>query len=359
MRSGAIFPVSFLSAMQAPVAVASSLPGRGEASNLESPGIVIIAVNNVRLDLNLVSVLEAVMLERNVTRAAATLAMSQPAVSNALRRARRLTNDELFIKVPNGVQPTARMLAMWPELHRSLAVLRATIAPQHFDPRADATVFRIAVTDSLASEAVLGITQRLGDASPFARVAFAHHTNASSLEAIERGTLDCAVGMFPSLPHSVHVHSLRADHYVCVMRRGHALGRALSLDAFAEARHVLVSPSGQDMGIVDSWLSLHGRSRNVAAVVNRFADALRIVADSDLLACVPSEFLQGPGRQAMVKRRLLARELPFEVEKLLYKLVWHERLHAHPAHQWFRSLVAEVCGAADNGRALREPREHR
>jgi DNA-binding transcriptional LysR family regulator len=341
--------------------MASSLSGRGEASNLESPGIVIIAVNNVRLDLNLVSVLEAVMLERNVTRAAATLAMSQPAVSNALRRARRLTNDELFIKVPNGVRPTARMLAMWPDLHHSLAVLRATIAPQHFDPRADSTVFRIAVTDSLASEAVLGITQQLGQASPFARVAFAHHTNASSLEAIERGTLDCAVGMFPALPHSVHVHSLRADHYVCVMRRGHALGRAraLSLDAFAEARHVLVSPSGQDLGLVDGWLSLHGRSRTVAAVVNRFADALRIVADSDLLVCVPSEFLQGAGRKAMVKSRLLARELPFEVEKLLYKLVWHERLHAHPAHQWFRSLVAQVCGAADNGRELREPRESR
>jgi hypothetical protein len=78
------------------------------ASNLEFAGIVIIPVNNVRLDLNLVSILEAVMLERNVTRAAASLAMTQPAVSNALRRARRLTNDDLFIKVPDGVRPTAR-----------------------------------------------------------------------------------------------------------------------------------------------------------------------------------------------------------------------------------------------------------
>jgi DNA-binding transcriptional LysR family regulator len=322
----------------------ASLPAWAEASNLEFAGIVITPVNNVRLDLNLVSVLEAVMLEGNVTRAAASLAMSQPAVSNALRRARRLANDELFIKVPNGVRPTARMMAMWPELHRSLAVLRASIAPQHFDPRADSTTFRIAVTDSLAAEALCGITLRLSEASPFARVAFSHHTNASSLEAIERGTLDCAVGMFPALPHSVHVHSLRADHYVCVMRRGHELGRAMSMDAFAEARHVLVSPSGQDMGIVDSWLSLHGRGRSVVAVVNRFADALRIVAESDLLVCVPSDFLQGHGRKLVVKNRLVAHDLPFEVEKLLYKLVWHERLHAHPAHQWFRALVAEVCG---------------
>ena len=314
------------------------------ASNLEFASGVIIPVNNVRLDLNLVSILEAVMLERNVTRAAASLAMTQPAVSNALRRARQLTKDDLFIKVANGVRPTARMMAMWPDIHRSLAVLRTSIAPQHFDPRADATTFRIAVTDSLASQAVAGITLKLSQASPFGRVAFSHHTNASSLEAIERGTLDCAVGMFPALPHSVHVHSLRTDHYVCVMRRGHELGRAMSLDAFAEARHVLVSPSGQDMGIVDSWLSLHGRSRSVVAVVNRFADALRIVAESDLLVCAPSDFLHD-SRKLMIKNKLVTRELPFEVEKLLYKLIWHERLHAHPAHQWFRSLVAQLCEA--------------
>lgn len=104
------------------------------------------------------------------------------------------------------------------------------------------------------------------------------------------------------------------------------------------------------MGIVDSWLSLHGRSRSVVAVVNRFADALRIVADSDLLVCVPSDLLYGHARKLMVKNRLVTRDLPFEVEKLLYKLVWHERLHAHPAHQWFRSLVAEVCGAAVSDR---------
>jgi DNA-binding transcriptional LysR family regulator len=101
----------------------------------------------MRLDLNLLVVIEAIMLERNVTRAAVSLSMSQPAVSNALRRARKLTHDQLFLKVADGVQPTSRMLAIWPELHRSLAVIRASIAPQHFDPRSDPTSFRIAVTD--------------------------------------------------------------------------------------------------------------------------------------------------------------------------------------------------------------------
>ncbi|HEY9345629.1 MAG TPA: LysR family transcriptional regulator, partial [Inquilinus sp.] len=288
--------------------------------------------------------LEAIMLERNVTRAAESLAMSQPAVSNALRRARRLTNDELFIKVAGGVRPTSRMLAMWPELHRSLSAIRASIAPQHFDPRTDSTSFRMAITDSVAAEAVCGITLKLRTASPSARIAFALHTNAGSLEGIERGTLDCAVGMFPALPREVHVQGLRTDRYVCVMRRGHDLGRRMSLDQFVEAAHVLVTPSGQDLGAVDGWLSLQGRTRTIVAVVNRFADALRIVAESDLLTCVPSGFLQGHGRSLVARSRLVLRDLPFSAETLLYKLVWHERLHTHPAHRWFRSLVAEVCG---------------
>jgi hypothetical protein len=89
------------------------------------------------------------------------------------------------------------MLAIWPELHRSPATIRSSIAPQHFDPRTDPTGFRLSVTDSLASEAVCGITLQLRESAPYARVAFAFHTNAGSLDGIERGTLDCSVGMFP------------------------------------------------------------------------------------------------------------------------------------------------------------------
>ncbi|PDT08835.1 LysR family transcriptional regulator [Rhizobium sp. M1] len=299
----------------------------------------------MRLDLNLLVVIEAIMLERNVTRAAASLSMSQPAVSNALRRARSLTRDQLFLKVAEGVQPTARMMAIWPELHRSLAAIRASIAPEQFDPRTDPTSFRIAITDSLAAEAVSGITLKLQSMSPYARVAFSFHTNASSLEGIDRGTLDCAVGMFPSLPRDIHVQGLRTDHYLCVMRPGHKVGNEMDLGRFVTASHVLVTPSGVDLGVVDGWLSLHGRRRTIAAVVNHFADALRIVARSDLLTCVPSGFINGPGAGLVAQHGLVSYDLPFETEKLIYKLVWHERLHTHPAHQWFRSVVADVCGA--------------
>jgi DNA-binding transcriptional LysR family regulator len=307
----------------------------------------------MRLDLNLLVVIEAIMLERNVTRAAASLSMSQPAVSNALRRARELTRDQLFLRVAEGVQPTPRMIAIWPELHRSLAVIRASIAPAHFDPRSDATNFRIAVTDSLAGEAVSAIALRLHQLAPYARLAFCFHTNTDSLEAIERGTLDCAVGMFPSLPRDIHVQGLRTDRYVCVMRAEHSLSSAMvDMEQFVAASHVLVTPSGMDLGVIDGWLSLHGRSRTIAVVVNHFADALQIVAGSDLLTCVPEGFLDGYGRAIVNRHGLIVRQLPFETEKLVYKLVWHERVHSHAAHQWFRSLVQTVCCMPEKATAL-------
>jgi len=301
---------------------------------------------SLRLDLNLVLVLDAIMLERSVTRAAATLAMSQPAVSNALRRARTLTKDELFIKVADGVRPTSRMMAMWPELHQALASVKTVIAPQTFDPRSDVTTFRLAVTDSIASEAIRRIGVQVRAAAPATRVAFSIHTNASSIEGIERGTLDCAVGMFPALPRSLRVQGLMVDRYVCVMRKGHPLAKRLSLDRFVEGEHLLVTPSGQDLGVVDGWLSLQARTRNVVMVVNRFSDALHIVAESDLLTCVPSRFLDLLEQRKLVRERLVARDLPFEAEKILYKLIWHERAHSKPAHQWFRSVVSEICNSS-------------
>jgi DNA-binding transcriptional LysR family regulator len=311
----------------------------------------------LRLDLNLVSVLEAIMLEGNVTRAAASLGMSQPAVSNALRRARRLTGDELFLRVADGVRPTSRMIAMWPELHRSLATIRTSISSHRFDVASNANTFRLAITDSIATEAVCSVTLDLRAASPFARVVFALHTNADSIEGIERGTLDCAIGMFPTLPRSLNVQGLFTDKYVCVMRKGHKLSRRMSLDDFVESPHVLVTPSGQDLGVVDGWLSLQGRRRNVVAVVNHFADAIKIVAESDLMTCVPSRFFDRHHEVLVAPNCLVARDLPFEAQNILYKLIWHERAHAHPAHQWFRTLVADACrsqsksgGSAATGR---------
>lgn len=297
----------------------------------------------MRLDLNLLVVVDTIMQERNVTRAARALSMSQPAMSNALKRARKLLDDQLFEKVANGVRPTSRMAAIWPELHASLVMARRLVEPSAFDPASDRTTFRLAITDSRSSSAVPKIVLRLAEAAPLARVHFAVHTNADSINGLERGMIDCAVGMFPSLKRSLSVQSLNADRYVCVMRKDHALAAGMTLDGFVAATHVLVTPSGQDLGVVDGWLSLSGRTRTIYAVVNHFADALRIVSESDLITCVPRDYLERSEPALAERYQLTARALPFETDRILYKLAWHNRLERDPAHQWFRRLVSDVC----------------
>lgn len=297
----------------------------------------------MRLDLNLVSVLEAIMLERNVTRAAKSLGLGQPAVSNALRRARSVTKDELFIKVPGGVRPTTHMLAMWPDLQSALTKIRETISPQSYDPRSDHSTFRVAITDSLVPSAIPLLATKLRNAAPMARIAFSIHSNMNSLSAIERGSLDCAVGTFPALPSDIHVQPLLKDRYVCVMRKGHNLANRLSFESFLGASHVLVTPTEQGLGHVESWLRLNGQTRDIAIIVNSFADALRIVAQSDLLACIPMIVFKTHERAVAAKARLVTQELPFDSGEMLFKLVWHERTHASPAHAWFRALIADVC----------------
>ena len=108
-------------------------------------------VNFRTLDLNLLRVFGAVMVERNVTRAAAQLAMTQPAVSNALRRLREATGDELFVTVPGGVQPTSQADAWWPEVRTALDALRAVFDPQGFDPTRDERSFAVAMADATAT----------------------------------------------------------------------------------------------------------------------------------------------------------------------------------------------------------------
>lgn len=283
------------------------------------------------------------MLERNVTRAAKSLGLGQPAVSNALRRARGVTRDELFIKVPGGVRPTTHMLAIWPDLRNALTQIRETISPQSYDPRSDHSTFRVAITDSLAPSVIPRLVTKLRGAAPAARMNFSIHSNMNSLNAIERGSLDCAVGTFPALPPEIHVRPLSKDRYVCVMRRGHTLSNRLSFESFLSAAHVLVTPTEQGLGHVESWLRLRGETRDIAIIVNSFADALRIVAQSDLLACIPTIVFKTHEKAVAAKTRLVTQELPFDTGEMLFRMIWHERSHTSPAHAWLRALIADVC----------------
>ena len=151
------------------------------------------------LDLNLLRVFAAVMLERNVTRAAAQLAMTQPAVSNALRRLREATGDELFVTVPSGVVPTAHAADMWPHVEAALGRLSQALDPQGFDPTRDARIFTLAMADATATVLMPAFVDTLLRERARAEVRVLPLSSRDPRPQLEQGAADLAVGFFPDV----------------------------------------------------------------------------------------------------------------------------------------------------------------
>ncbi len=290
------------------------------------------------------NVLYAVLAEGSVTRAAHRLSMTQPAVSNALRRLRYIMKDELFLKVPGGVVPTERALEIWPDLQQAMEQIRAIALPLEFQPSETNLTFNVAITDTLVSRVAPSLALRFTETAPLAKLCFHLHSNPSSIDALQRGGLDCAVGMFPDVDGDLQIESVFSDNYVCVFRRDHtSLRPPISLDDFIGAEHILVKQAARQVGIIDNWLELAGHKRKIRLVVNRAAEAIGIARETDLIAAVPLRFAQSLSDA----KGLTVAPLPFEHEKILYKMAWHKRSYRDPARSWLRSLVRstvlDVC----------------
>jgi DNA-binding transcriptional LysR family regulator len=292
-----------------------------------------------RIDLNLMNVLYTVLDEGSVTRAAHRLSLTQPAVSNALGRLRHIMQDELFIKVPGGIEPTAKALEIWPDLQAAMDKIRAIAMPVEFEPCNTSLTFNLALTETLISRVFPVFTARFLQEAPLAKLHFHVHSNPSSLNGLERGALDCAIGMFPSVEVDLRVEPLFSDRYVCVSRRDHPrLSAPLSKEAFLSAHHVLIKQATGQIGIVDKWLEGVGGSREIALVVNKAEEAIEIVRRSDLAAAVPLSFVDvSPYRDD-----LQASPLPFENQDIVYKMAWHRRTDRDPARSWLRRLLRET-----------------
>lgn len=306
------------------------------------------------LDLNLLRVFDAVVVEGSITRAAERLSMTQPAVSNALKRLRDSLSEDLLTRTPKGVKTTPYGQALWLEVRAALGQLRAAIEPETFDPARDAITLHVAMADATAAVMLPPLAARLEAQTSAVQLVTVPLLTRDPHLLLERGDADVAVGYFPQLipellgdgDASVLRHRrLSESRYTCVMRRDHPLAHGeLTLDAYCEARHVRVSFSGKGRGLVDQGLASLGRSRRIAVTVNQFFTAARVVANSDLLTVLPKGFLPVAG----YGDRLVARELPFAAGGVHVDAVWHLRNDTRGAHLWLR---AQLEAAADAARA--------
>ena len=300
-----------------------------------------------KLDLNLLQTLEALLAERNVTRAAARLHTTQPALSAQLVRLRQMFDDPLFIPGSRGITPTPRALELEPLLGELMAALRAVIHAPRFEPATSDTTILFAATDSI--QLILApLLAELHEMAPNIRIGAMPVMRLSKPE-IERylgtGQLDIVIGLAHLFPDDLRMREVSQDDYVCVMRRDHPFSkRSLSLDDFCAMEHLFMSPLGGEFaGNVDAALSEMGRSRRVIASVPSALVATRILETSDFVSVFP---------EALARREvhlLKSYPLPLRISKLKLVMAWHERTHLSAAHQWFRETI--VRGIRHNGAA--------
>ena len=297
------------------------------------------------LDLNLLRVFDAVMAEGSLTRAAERLAMTQPAASQALKRLHVAIGEELFHRTAFGMRGTPRAELLWPQVRAALAQLQTALSPRTFDPTADAATFNIAMADATAAMLLPPLVMAIEGQRALANIRTLPLTTRDPRRLVEEADADLAVGYFPNAIAAIvaqgsdatlHHRQLYATEYVCVMRRDHPLAaQELTLDAFVEAHHLLVTFSGRPHGFVDEALATQGRQRRIVLTVNQFATAGSVVARSDLLTVLPRQFLSVTG----VEHRLVQKPLPLPLGAVNVEMMWHLRKDDDPAHRWLRELV--------------------
>jgi DNA-binding transcriptional LysR family regulator len=301
------------------------------------------------LDLNLLRVFDAVMAEGNITRASERLAMTQPAVSNALKRLKESVGEDLLTRLPRGVKPTPFGETLWHQVRESLGQLRHALEPGEYDPTADNRVFRLAMVDAVAAMLMPDLMTRFESSAAKAQIEVCAPVSRDPRDLLGSGAVDFAVGHFPEAVAAlatqgdlapVRHQRLGQSRYVCAMRRGHPLAEGpLTLDAFCNAGHVLVSFSGRPHGFVDQALANLNRSRRVALTVNQFSTAALVAINSDLLTVLPEGFLPVTG----YADQLVIRELPVAPGTVFVDALWHVRNDRSSAHRWFLQRLGETA----------------
>jgi len=300
-----------------------------------------------RLDLNLLQAMEALLAERNVTRAAVRLHTTQPALSAQLARLRRMFDDPLFIPSSRGMTPTPRALEIEKRLSELMDGLRAVVSPSRFDPATSADTISFAATD--ATQFLLApMVRELHVMAPNLRIA-ARPVQRMTKPEIDRmlatGHLDIVIGPRSVLPDDLRARIVSTEKFCCVLRRGHPFAeQEMTVDDFCAFEHVFVSPFGGDFnGEVDAALATLDRSRRVVISVPSVLVATRILETSNFVGVFAESLAR---REAHLLRSY---PLPVDIGKLQLVLAWHERTHVNPAHQWFRDRIADAMRRVAEG----------
>ncbi|MBI6634340.1 LysR family transcriptional regulator [Pseudomonas paralactis] len=290
-----------------------------------------------RIDLNLLVVLDALLSEQHVTRAAERLHLSQPAVSHALARLRDMLGDPLLVRQGGALVPTARALELAAPLAQALGQVQALLAPNRFDPASAKRRFRVAMSDYSAAILLPGLVRILRNEAPGIDLQIIQASREGMVDGVLNGDLDLAAGVFPDMPAELRTTALFEEHYACLVDR-HSLapGGVLDLPTYLSRPHVLLEMRGSGTPEIERALSAIRERRHVAISLPHWGVAPQLIKGTDLILTVSSRGLLNIDHQ-----QLLTVPPPFHIPSFAFELAWHMRRGGDAGLQW---LIARVGG---------------
>jgi DNA-binding transcriptional LysR family regulator len=295
------------------------------------------------IDIHLLRSFLVLMAERNVSRAAERLSISQPAASHALGRLRVLFGDPLLLRSRDGMAPTNRALEIERSLSGLLTALDDLVAPRgRFHPELSRRTFVVTVTEYAEFVLAPSLIARMSAEAPHMRVHMRGPDPDRILDLLATGEVDLRFGWLQKPTPSLRSQQLFQDRLVCIARRDHpAIGGTLTLDQYMSLPHVRPHFTGRTTTgrVVDEAVAKLGGALNLALLVHNYLTVPFSVAQSDLIATVPAR-LAAPFLTLLPLRVL---EPPIRLPRMRYAAYWHERNHKDPGHQWIRRLLLETA----------------
>lgn len=308
-------------------------------------------MNLSRIDLNLLVYLDALLREQNVTRAAHYMGITQPAMSNSLRRLRTLFDDPLLIRTSEGMTATERALELQPLIRNVLAGIEEAVQPQkEFEPAQSDRIFRMMASDYGESTLLPSVLIRLREMAPGVTLDILTPSDVDFAD-LEQGKVDMAINRFDELPLSFHQITLWQDSYSCLMSSGNPVLKDFTLENYLRASHIWVSKTGMGVGVgmnpndkqrlgrVDEALAALGKKRSISVFTRHYQVARLLANQNDLIVTLPSKAAELEANNPT----LAIRPTPFAIPPFNLKMAWSPLLQQNPGHQWLRRLIVAVA----------------
>jgi len=312
-------------------------------------------MNIERMDLNLLIYLDALLKERNVTKAAHHLGLSQPAMSNGLRRLRKAFEDPLLIRTSAGMTPTERALELQPMIRQVLAAIDKTIQPKaEFNALDSNRTFRIMTSDYAEPILIPPLVEQLRKQAPGISFDIMTPSDVDFLD-VEQGKVDLVINQFDEIPQSFHQKVLWRDDFVCLISSNNPIRHNFSLENYLQANHIWVSKTGMGIGVgmnpsdtqrrgcVDNALNSLGKARNIRVYTRHYQSAVQLAAKQDLIVTLPRKATY----ISMMHQSIALIDPPFPIPHMTLTMSWSPLLQHNTAHRWIRTLINEIAQKID------------